>query len=122
MMRAAWAEVHLEAIRRNVQYLRSRIRPSTQLMGVIKADAYGHGVLPVARILEQEGTEQFAVALVQEGVELRQYGFQQPILLLGHTFEEDYPLVLAYDLMPSLFTVGQAEAVRAAATRTAASK
>ena len=117
MMRAAWAEVHLEAIRKNVQYLRSRIRPSTQLMGVIKADAYGHGVLPVARILEQEGTEQFAVALVQEGVELRQYGFQQPILLLGHTFEEDYPLVLAYDLMPSLFTVGQAEALNACAAR-----
>ena len=107
-MRAAWAEVHLEAIRKNVQFLKSRIDPSTKLMGVIKADAYGHGVLPVARILEQEGTEQFAVALVQEGIELRQNGFLQPILLLGHTFEEDYPLALEYNLMPSIFTLQQA--------------
>ncbi|SFP02183.1 alanine racemase [Oscillibacter sp. PC13] len=110
-MRAAWAEIHLEAIRKNVQYLMSRIEPTTKFMGVVKADAYGHGVIPVTRILEQEGVSQFAVALVQEGIELRQAGFQQPILLLGHTFEEDYPLVLDYKLMPSIFTMHQARAL-----------
>jgi alanine racemase len=116
-MRAAWAEIHLEAIRKNVQYLRSRIKPSTRMMGVIKADAYGHGVIQTARILEQEGVEQFAVALVQEGVELRQAGFFQPILLLGHTFEEDYPTVLEYGLMPSIFTMHQAESLNAYAAK-----
>jgi len=110
-MRAAWAEIHLEAIRKNVQYLMSRIEPTTKFMGVVKADAYGHGVIPVTRILEQEGVSQFAVALVQEGIELRQAGFQQPILLLGHTFEEDYPFVLDYELMPSIFTMDQAKAL-----------
>lgn len=110
-MRAAWAEIHLEAIRKNIQFLKSHIEPATRFMGVVKADAYGHGVLPVARILEQEGCDQFAVALVQEGVELRQYGFSQPILLLGHTFEEDYPLLFQYELTPTIYTLDQARAL-----------
>ena len=110
-MRAAWSEIHLEAIRKNIRYLMSRIGPETKFMGVVKADAYGHGFTPVARILEQEGASHFAVAIVQEGIELRQNGFRQPILLLGHTFEEDYPAVLDYDLMPSIFTRHQAEAL-----------
>lgn len=116
-MRAAWAEIHLGAIRKNIQYLKSRVDPTTKIMGVIKADAYGHGAVQVARILEQEGVSQFAVALVEEGVELRQAGFQQPILVLGHTFEEDYPQILDYRLMPSIFTVQQAESLNKCAEK-----
>lgn len=108
-MRQAWAEVHLEAIRKNIRFLMSKIDKSTQFMGVVKADGYGHGAVPVARILEEEGAAQFAVAIPQEGIELRQAGFTQPILVLGAPFAEDIPLFLDYDLMPSVFTVEQAE-------------
>lgn len=110
-MRQAWAEVHLEAIRKNIRFLMSRTKPGTKFMGVVKADAYGHGAVPVARLLEEEGADQFAVAFPFEGIELRDAGFAQPILVLGAPFEEDYPLLLDYDLMPSIFTVAQAQAL-----------
>lgn len=110
-MRAAWVEIHLEAIRKNVRFLKSRTEPSAKFMGVIKADAYGHGVIPVARILEQEGADRFAVALVQEGVEVRQAGFRQPVLLLGRALEEEYPQIFQYDLTPAVFSVDQAESL-----------
>ena len=66
-MRQAWAEVHLEAIRKNIRFLMSKIDKNTQFMGVVKADGYGHGAVPIARILEEEGAAQFAVAITQAG-------------------------------------------------------
>jgi alanine racemase len=114
-MRAAWVEIDLEAIRLNIRYLMSRTAPGTKFMGVVKADAYGHGAVPVARILEEEGASHLAVALVKEGIHLRQNGFLQPILLLGHTFVEDYPLVCEYNLMPTIFTLDQAETLNTCA-------
>ncbi len=116
-MRGAWIEIHLEAIRKNIRFLKSRISPSTKFMGVVKADAYGHGAVPVARILEQEGTDQFAVAIAQEGVELRQAGFHQPILVLGRVFEDDYSLIFQYDLTPAVFSIDQAESLNNAAQK-----
>lgn len=107
-MRSAWAEVHLEQIRKNVRFLMSHIDSSTKYMGVVKADAYGHGMIPVAHVLQEEGVTYFAVAFVFEGIELRKNGFNEPILVLGHTFEEDYQDLLEYNLMPSIFTVDQA--------------
>lgn len=108
-MRASWIEIDLEQIRKNVRFLKSRTAPGAKFMGVVKGDGYGCGAIPVANILAQEGADCFAVALVQEGVELRNAGFNQPILLLGHTFVEDYPEVLQFNLTASIFTVEQAQ-------------
>jgi len=107
-MRSAWAEINLDAIRKNIKYLKSRTDPATKLMGVIKANAYGHGVIPVAQILREEGVSHFGVAIVEEGIELRQAGFHEPILILGKAFEEDYSLILQYNLMPTIFSMKQA--------------
>ena len=114
-MRAAWIEVDLKALRENIRYLKSRMRPTTQCMAVVKADAYGHGLLPAARVFREEGCSQFAVALVQEGVALREGGIQEPILVLGHVFPEEYRQLLACGLTASVDTWEQAEELSAAA-------
>ena len=116
-MRAAWAEVSLDQIRKNVRYLMGRTTPPTKLMGVVKANGYGHGVIPVARVLEAEGASYFAVAIPQEGIELRDAGFREPILILGRYFDEDYPLVLEYDLMPAIFSTEQARVLNEGAAK-----
>lgn len=115
-MRAAWSETHLEAIRKNVKYLKNCISPETLFMGVIKADAYGHGAVPVAKVLAEEGVDSFGVALVSEGIELRQAGYTLPILVLGQCFENEYNELIEYNLIPSISTVEQAEMLNMCAT------
>jgi alanine racemase len=83
-------EVDLAALAHNFQYLKSKIASDTLFMSVIKANAYGHGMVPMAQKLEQLGTDYFAVAYVEEGVELRDAGITKPILALHpqvHTLE-----------------------------------
>ncbi len=83
-------EVDLAALAHNFQYLKSKIPADTLFMSVVKANAYGHGIVPIAKKLAQLGTDYFAVAYVEEAVELRDAGIQVPILVLHpqlHTLE-----------------------------------
>ena len=82
-MRAAWAQVDLKALRNNYQEIKKQLKPKVKLCAVVKADAYGHGAVPVARIAVSAGADYLAVATLSEGIELRQAGFTTPILLLG---------------------------------------
>ncbi|MGD8564643.1 MAG: alanine racemase, partial [Desulfarculaceae bacterium] len=82
-----------------------------RVMGVIKADAYGHGMIKVAQALEEQGVGCFGVALLQEALELRESGFQQPVLIFGYTLEDDFPQAVQADLTLSLYTLSQAEAL-----------
>ena len=75
-------EVDLTALAHNFQYLKSKIPENTLFMSVVKANAYGHGVVPVAQKLQELGTDYFAVAYVEEGVVLRDAGITKPILVL----------------------------------------
>ena len=79
----AWVEVDLEAIAHNVRQLLALLQPGTELMAVVKADAYGHGAVSVAQTALQAGATWLGVATVMEGIELRQSGISAPILLLG---------------------------------------
>jgi len=79
----AWVEVDLGAIAHNIYQLRALLQPGTELMAVVKADAYGHGAVAVARTVLQAGATWLGVATVMEGIELRQAGISAPILLLG---------------------------------------
>ncbi len=79
----AWVEINLSALAHNVRQIRSLLAPATAIMAVVKADAYGHGAIDVARTILAEGVEWLAVATVPEGVELRQAGIVAPILVLG---------------------------------------
>ena len=83
MLRNNYVTIDLAAIRNNYHVLRRHVPAGVRVMPVIKADAYGHGMLPVAQTLEAEGVEYFAVALVEEGIALRQAGIKAGILVLG---------------------------------------
>lgn len=107
-MRPAWIEISLPAIRHNIAAFRRILSPDTEIMGIIKADAYGHGALRVAEVLREQGVKRFGVALLQEGVELRGNGIEEPILILGYTSEDDFPLVLRFGLTPTIYDYSQA--------------
>lgn len=81
--RPTFAEVDLDAFRRNVRAIKSSLPPTSRLIAVLKANAYGHGALELARICEEEDAEMIAVALFEEAVELQDAGIDLPILILG---------------------------------------
>jgi alanine racemase len=105
----AWVEVDLGAITHNIRQIRGLLRPSTDLMAVVKADAYGHGAVTVAQAALQAGATWLGVATIPEGIELREAGITAPILLLGATnFPEQVRSLLRWQLQPTLCTPKQA--------------
>ena len=99
----AWVEVNEAALEANARSLRRSLAPGSALMAVVKADGYGHGAVPVARAAAAGGASCFGVATLQEGVELRQAGLQQPVLVLGNlTHPEELRACLHWQLMPTL--------------------
>lgn len=94
----AWREIDLEAVAHNANALQSALAPGCGLMAVVKADAYGHGALPIARRLEREGVAAFAVACLEEGAALRQGGIGGEILVLGCTSPQLAPSLARWDL------------------------
>ena len=112
------ATVDLGALRHNVQMLREHASPA-ELMAVVKADAYGHGAVPVARTLAAEGVQHFAVARPNEGVRLREAGLSGRILVLGAPFPDHLSVYSKYDLDATVSSPDTADALRqyAASTR-----
>jgi alanine racemase len=102
--RPAWAEIDLAAITHNARVLSRLVRPA-QLCAVVKAHGYGHGALAVARAAQAGGAVGFAVALVDEGIELRQHGVHGPILLLSECEPEAVDNAMAYGLTPTVYTL-----------------
>jgi len=109
MPRPTYAEVSLDAIRSNCRALQSLLGPAVKLMGIVKADAYGHGAVPVAKALQDEGVAMLAVAMIEEGAELRQAGIRVPILVMGPLTAGEIPAAIEYELTP---TVDDAETAR----------
>jgi alanine racemase len=105
-MRATRVLIHLDAFRGNIQAARKRVGPGVQLCVPVKADAYGHGAVPLARTALEEGASFLAVAAVSEGAELRAAGIQAPVLLLSIPVPEELPDMLAADLIPLVFDKG----------------
>ena len=79
----SWAEINLAKLERNLRLIRKSIPPNFKYISVVKADAYGHGILPTASRLMQSGVDLFAVANVKEANEIREMGSGWPILVLG---------------------------------------
>ena len=112
------AEIDLKAIAHNVRELRRITQPDARLMGVVKANGYGHGAVEVARCALQNGAEHLGVARIEEGIQLRKAGIQAPILIFGYTLPELAPALLKYDLTQTVYTPGFARALsRSAITR-----
>lgn len=85
LQKRTWAEISLENIRHNYMAIRSALPEGCRFLGVVKADAYGHGALRVAQLLQDSGADYLAVSCYDEALELRQGGITMPILILGHT-------------------------------------
>jgi len=85
LQKRTWAEISLANIRHNYEAIRASIPASCRFLGVVKADAYGHGALSVAKLLEEQGADYLAVSCLDEAMELRDGGIVLPILILGHT-------------------------------------
>lgn len=107
----AWAEVDLDAIVHNVKEIKKHLNPGVKLLGIVKADAYGHGVGEVARTILDSGVTNLAVAFCDEAVELRQMGFDAPILILGNSFEENIEKIVEYDVAAAVSSVDFARKV-----------
>ena len=102
--RWSWVEVDLGAIRNNIAVAKRRLKPGCRLLAVVKADAYGHGSVEVAKTALSAGASYLAVATVQEGVKLREAGITAPVLMLSEPPEAAIPLLLNYNIMPSVYT------------------
>ena len=113
----AWVEIDLDALKNNIRRIRSYVRPETKILGVVKADAYGHGCVPVARTLLENGADWLAVACIDEGVQLRRSGITCPILILGHTSEEEAERVVHEDITPGCYSYALASALSRAASK-----
>ena len=101
--RWAWVEIDLSAIRHNVVEAKRHLQRGTRLMAVVKADAYGHGAVRVAKMALNSGAEYLSVATVPEAVELRRAGINAPLMLLAQPPDTSIPLLLAYRIIPSIY-------------------
>ncbi len=112
-----WAEVDLDAIAYNVQGLKRHVGERTELMAVVKANAYGHGAVPAAKAILESGASRLAVNRVVEGVELRQAGIRAPILVMGYALPAEMETVVRWDLTPTVTAMEVASALSGAASR-----
>lgn len=116
------AEVDLDAVRHNIIEMKKHIRPETKMMVVIKADAYGHGAVAVAKALD-DLADYFAVAHASEAEELRNYNINKPILILGYCAPEEFETLIDNQITINLFRLEDAFALsKAAVARTQTAK
>jgi alanine racemase len=112
-VRATWAEINLSRLRQNLQAIRAHVAPAG-VMIVVKANAYGHGLGEVSKALAGEA-DYIGVAVLEEGVYLRQLGVTRPILVLGGIWGEQVPRYLEHDLTFTASSVERLEQIDAAA-------
>lgn len=110
----AWAEIDLNAIENNIREIRRHVGSGVKIMGVVKADGYGHGYLEVSKTLLENGADCLAVAVLDEAIQLRKCGIDVPILILGYTPPKYAEELIKNDIMPNCYTYELAEAISAA--------
>lgn len=98
LQKRTWAEISLSNIEHNYRTIRALLPEKCRFLGIVKADAYGHGAVEVAKRLEKCGADYLAIACLDEALELRRSGVKMPILILGHTPPEYVKLLLDNDL------------------------
>src|SRR2546426_963958 len=116
--RPTWAEIDLDALAKNFHIVKDRVGPDVKVMGVVKANAYGHDAVECARRLEREGVDWFGVALPEEGIELRDAGNTKPILCLGGFWRGQASVCLQQRLTPVVYRLDMIESFDRAAKDT----
>jgi len=110
-----WAEVDLDALAFNVGQLRRWVGPRSELIAIVKANAYGHGAVPISRVALEAGATRLGVGRTDEGVQLRRAGIEAPILLICYTLPAEAATVVRWRLTTTVNTWQQAQAFSAAA-------
>lgn len=111
--RPTWVEISLDALRYNLGSFRGSLPAGMRIMAVVKADAYGHGAVQVARECMAQGAEYLAVAFMDEALELRRAGITDPVLVLGYTPAEAVALAVKYDITINVYSWDVLEALAA---------
>lgn len=107
-----YASIDLDAVETNFENMREKLTPGTRMIAVVKADAYGHGAVKIAQLVQkQEYIWGFATATVEEAVQLRENGIRKPLLILGYVFPENYKTLVKMDIRPAVFSLEMAKAL-----------
>jgi alanine racemase len=110
-MYRASVEINLSNILHNYQFFAERVPNGCEIMAVIKADAYGHGMIPVAKFLSEAGVQTFAVATLAEAVELRANNIEGEILILGFTNLDEINLIKEHNLIQTMVDLSYAQKI-----------
>lgn len=114
-IRPVWAEINLSNLDYNIKNIIAKVGEDKQIIGVIKADGYGHGSVEVAKILRENGVKTFAIATLQEAITLRENGITEEIIMLGLTPELYADILVKYDITPVVCDFENAKAISQAA-------
>lgn len=117
LQKRTWAEISLANICHNYRAIRAVLPEGCRFLGVVKADAYGHGAVPVAKALEREGADYLAVSCLDEALELRRSGVNMPILILGHTPHEYTDVLIENNITQTVTCLAKALEYSADAVR-----
>lgn len=120
ILRRTWAEIDLDALSRNFRTVRNAVSPKAKVCCVVKADAYGHGAVRVAREFQDLGADWFAVSNLEEALQLRFGGLTKPLLVLGFTPAEEAGTLAQYDISQCLYSSDYAEALSSCAQKAGA--
>jgi alanine racemase len=112
-----WSEINLDSLSHNMKAIRSLVPPTSKIMAVVKANAYGHGSVESSRVFLENGADKLAVATLSEAVELRVAGITAPILILGYTSSEQAELILKWKITPTVYSLKCAVGLGAAAEK-----
>lgn len=113
----SYAYINLNNIKHNYKQIKKSLKKETKFLGVVKADAYGHGAIKVAKLLQDEGADYLAVACIDEAIELRKNSIKLPILILGYTPAEYTNKLIKYDLTQCVADLTIAKKYSIAATK-----
>lgn len=116
-IRRTWAEIDMDALAYNINSIKSKLAEGEKVMGIVKADAYGHGDGFVSRALQDADFDWFGVSNIEEGMSLRNEGIEKPILILGYTPVETAKLMDEYKLTQALVGMDYAKALQAEAEK-----
>lgn len=106
-----WAEINLDNIKFNLENVRKLLNEDTKVCGVVKANAYGHGAVEIAKLLQKENVDYLAVARLEEAIELRENNITLPILCLGYIPEESLELAINNEVSITIYSLEMAEKV-----------
>lgn len=115
ILRRTWAEINLDCLEHNLTVIRSATSQSADIIAVVKANAYGHGAIPVAKTLRDAGINYFAVSNLDEALQLRNAGITQPILILSYTPACEAATLAAYNIAQAVVSLSHAQALNEAA-------